>query len=87
MQDGIRDYCRSRYSDWSSKDIEYKCEQKDIIYVDKPERLNVRMGELATAFLDNPPDHLRPRDTPVIFPAQQVCIMQENQVLTADIPN
>ena len=53
----------------------------------KPERLNVRMDELATAFLEDPPDHLRARDTSMIFPAQQVCVMQENFVLAADIPN
>ena len=62
-------------------------EVKDHVDLTKPERLNVRMDELATSFLDNPSDHLRPRDTPMIFPAQQVCVMQENQVLTADIPN
>ena len=45
------------------------------------------MDALATKFLENPPKHLAPNKSPTLFPAQQVCVTQDNDVLTADIPN
>ena len=42
---------------------------------------------LATMFLDNPPSYLIPPEKPVLFPAQQVCLIKNDTVLQENIPN
>ena len=50
-------------------------------------KLNVCMDTLATKFLDNPPGYLIPSEKPVLFPAQEVCLIKNDNVLQENIPN
>ena len=50
-------------------------------------KLNIRMDELASEFLKSPPEHLTPSNKPVLFPAQQVCIVKNDTPLQANIIN
>ena len=45
------------------------------------------MDGLAAKFLDDPPAHLVPTEAPLLFPAQQVCIMKDIAALQANVPN
>ena len=48
-------------------------------------KLNINMDELVGEFLRQPPDHLTPRQHPLIFPSQQVCVVMDNNAVTSDI--
>ena len=51
------------------------------------EKLNVCLDKMAEDFLKAPPQHLLPRPHPLLFPAQQICIKKNGNVIATNIHN
>ena len=62
-------------------------DKKDYNELTDQDKLNIRMDNLASKFLEDPPFNLTPQPYPLLFPAQQVCIKQYGNVLSANVQN